>query len=91
MTIPSYDGSQAAERRRAVYDAITGFKQQHGGKSPSIRELMELTQIPSTSMICFYLDQLQEQEVLLLGNKHSARDIVLPGEQYIPPANVEIR
>lgn len=73
-----------------VYQAIRRYKVEHGGLSPSIRELCALTGVSSTSVLRYYLRQLQASGHISIAQDFSSRHISLPGEIYTPPAKVDV-
>src|SRR3990172_5132738 len=79
------------KRRQLIYDHIRLYKFKHGGKSPTIRELCDLTGITSTSVMYYILQRLQTQGAIRLTGGYSTRGIEVIGEQYTLPAAVEIR
>jgi predicted transcriptional regulator len=48
----------AKTKPERVFEFIVAFKHEHDGNSPTIREIMVNCRISSTSMVCFYLNQL---------------------------------
>jgi SOS-response transcriptional repressor LexA len=46
--------------RQAVYDYIVKFKKENDGNSPTVREIMQACNIPSSSNTSYILNQLSE-------------------------------
>lgn len=46
-------------RQQDLLDAIMGYKADHDGCAPSIRELMDATDITSTSVVSYHLGRLE--------------------------------
>lgn len=68
-----------ATRQYDVLDAIRGYKSQNGF-SPSIRDLMDMTGITSTSVVDYYLTLL-ENEKLIRRTYGVSRSIEILGEK----------
>lgn len=71
-------------RRAAIYRYILAYKQSHDGNSPSIREIGQVMGIESTSMVMYYLRQLEELDLILIESARS-RAIQVVGGAWIPP------
>lgn len=71
-------------RRRAMYEFILEYKQAHDGNSPSVREIGARLGIESTSMVMYYLRQLEELDLILISSARS-RMIQVVGAQWLPP------
>lgn len=67
-----------ATRQYDVLEKIVEYKRENG-ISPSIRELMQLTGVTSTSVMKYYLDRLEE-EGLISRLPHFSRSIMVKGE-----------
>ena len=78
-------------RRREVYNAILKYKIEHKGKSPTIRELCQLTTVTSTSLMNYILRRLETQGAVRITRRLSTRGIELIGEAYVAPEPVEIK
>lgn len=76
--------SPANPRRKAIYEFIVDYKQDHDGNSPTVREIGEMLGIESTSMVVYYLRQLEELDLILVGSARS-RAIQVVGGQWLPP------
>ncbi len=72
----------------SVYNFIVAFKQNHDGVSPTVQEIQEACQIPSTSQVRPVLNSL-----VLLGmievnySRGKSRMISIPGARWVPPLN----
>jgi repressor LexA len=47
--------------RQALLDAIVEYKEEHDGVAPTMRELMALTDMSSTSVVSYHLGQLERR------------------------------
>lgn len=80
------DRSHYLDRIAKVYAAIVVYKAINDGISPSLREIMDLADIPSTSMVQFYLNALEEDGVIKRHKTNEkARGIKVIGGKWIPP------
>lgn len=67
------------ERAAEILAYIITYKESHDGNSPTMREIVRDVDIPSTSLVSFYLDALErEGKIRLLRNK-AARHICVVG------------
>lgn len=55
----STNKSQLKDRHKQILEVIENYRQEHG-YAPSYREICSLTDITSTSMVNYYLEQLEE-------------------------------
>lgn len=76
--------------RQRVYSFIEQFKLDHGGNSPTFRQIRDAADIKSTSTVRYILESLESQGLIDLPSD-IARGIKLPGEQYIPPVGVVVK
>lgn len=44
-----------------VFGAIVKFKREHNGNSPSLREIADMTDITTTSIVSYYLNKLERR------------------------------
>jgi SOS-response transcriptional repressor LexA len=58
--------------RAEILKFVAEYKREHGGNSPSIREIVAGTSSKSTSHVRYYLLQLQNEGVLIV---HGRRQI----------------
>jgi SOS-response transcriptional repressor LexA len=72
---------KSSTRHYDVLEAIKAWKAVKG-YSPSIRNLMDMTGISSTSLIVLYLDKLQDER-LIRRDKYISRSIELAGSQNL--------
>jgi SOS-response transcriptional repressor LexA len=87
----THTGSRYDERTKAqkAFDFIVAYKREHDGNSPTMREIMVGCQISSTSMVSFYLDQLEAMGFIRrpereMGNFSAANIEVVGGEWSFP-------
>lgn len=67
--------------REAVYEAICGYAVDHGGNTPTVRELCEIVGISSTSVAGYNVHQLIKQGLLEIVD----RKLVVVGGVWTPP------
>lgn len=68
--------------REAIFKFIRSYKCSHDGNSPSLREIMEMCGISSTSVVHYHLDILeQEGRIRLKGFK--IRQIEVVGGEWV--------
>jgi repressor LexA len=48
-----------SRRQQDLLDAIVAYKAEHDGCAPSIRELMDITDTTSTSVVAYHLKRLE--------------------------------
>ena len=78
-------GSRAHDYNH-VYDCIVEYKCSHDGNSPTIREIADICNITSTSVITYMLQALQfEGKIEVAPSK--TRSIKVIGGQWIPPSD----
>ncbi len=78
---------ELSPKERRVYDCIVDFKGSHDGNSPSIRFIGDDCDISSTSVVNYYLDQLQKKGLIERG-KNDARMITVVGGTWLSPTQV---
>ena len=71
-------------RARLMLAFIVEYKKAHDGNSPSMRQAGQAAGIESSSLITYYLAEL-ERAGYIRRNRVNARQIELIGGQYIPP------
>ncbi len=71
----------------AVLRFIAEYKTEHGGQSPTLREIGVGVGIASTSQTSVQLDILESEGRIERGDSRVARSIALPGERYVSPQN----
>ncbi len=76
------------EKLQAVFDFIIGYKQEHDGVSPSVREILSMTGFHSTSHAYYYLYQLAQAGKIRM-QPGEARSIEVIGAKWIPPETGE--
>lgn len=64
---------------RAVYHAIVDYKRTHDGCAPSVRELVTLTGIRSTSNVNLYVGQLVKAGLIVSTGKGNSRGLQVVG------------
>lgn len=75
---------ELSDKSLRVLSAIIRYKIKHDGNSPTLRDLMRMVGISSTSVISHHLRRLELAGKIERGVS-SARDIVIPGAKWIPP------
>ena len=68
------------ERPKEVFDFIILHKRQNDGNSPSHRQIIENTSITSTSVVRYYLNKLQELNLIEGSGKHFKTSKVIGGK-----------
>ena len=66
----------------AVLGYVVGFKREHAGDSPTVREIADALDIPSTSTVNHHLVML-ERRGLIHRPAGLARSIVIPGARWV--------
>lgn len=67
-----------SERTDAVLKFIRTFQQAYPGLSPTFRQIMEAVDIPSTSTVAYYIEQLTRQGEIELTDRENQHGMVLP-------------
>lgn len=83
LPMPSYGGGRPPnmENRERVHRAIIDYAKEHGGHTPTRRELCVLCEISSTSVVSYHIAALIRDELLIVkDNKLCVVDGV-----WIPP------
>lgn len=62
---------------------IIGYKLEHGGNSPSIREMGAAMGGISTSVVNYYLDKLEDSGDIMPRVKRDARSVQVPGIKVV--------
>ena len=78
------------ERRNEILSYIIGYKREHDGCSPTLRQIIANTSYTSTSTVVYNLSVLERQGRIKYAseNGESRRIMVIGGEwTYSPPAN----
>ena len=68
----------------AVLGYVVGFKREHAGDSPTVREIADALDIPSTSTVNHHLVML-ERRGLIFRPLGRARSIAIPGARWVGP------
>jgi excisionase family DNA binding protein len=74
-----------SERQRAILAFIVAYKEATQGHSPTIREIGQAVDISSTSLVNYYLNQLEARGYIERTGNCVARDIRIPGARWIAP------
>lgn len=67
---------------------ILEFKIAHDGNSPSMRDIVDAELATSTSVARDMLRRLEKAGRIQLGGANTARMIVVPGGEWVPPEGV---
>lgn len=67
--------------RQRVYAAIVEYAAEHGGNTPTIREVCEVCRISSTSVVNYHIQALIDEELL----EWRDRKLIVTGATWIPP------
>ena len=67
-------------RLKRIYQFIVEFKKQNDGLSPSMREIGQQLGVESTSLVSYYLKELEREGMIVL-NPFNARGIRAVGGQ----------
>lgn len=70
------------KRLQDIYEFLLVYKQQNDGLSPTFREIMDACSIPSTSVVQYYLNDLQAKGLIEYAGKQRIKVV---GGQYIAP------
>ena len=78
------DNPSGQRRRDALYEFIVGYKTDHGGASPTVRE-MALALDTVVSVIHYHLNVLDKlgRIRLVRGSGQAMRHIAIPGETWV--------
>lgn len=77
--------SRLSESQVRMYHEIVRHCAEQGGNAPSIRELMKLLGINSTSLVARHLKHLERVGLIRL-TTGSARGIIVVGSSWTPPS-----
>jgi predicted MarR family transcription regulator len=72
---------ELSEREKAVLDAIVAYKSAHDGCSPTLRQIGKAIDVPSTSLIKFYLEKLMLKQQII----YTGADIQVVGGKWVQP------
>jgi predicted MarR family transcription regulator len=78
-----YSKDVVERRSEQVLDAIVAFKREHNGNSPSLRELIEATDLTSTSIVSYYLDKLEAAGKISRGEYSEFRNIEVANSEWV--------
>lgn len=70
--------------RDKIYAAIIDYATEHGGNSPTIREIQAVTAISSTSVVSYHVHALVRLGRLEIVD----RKLIVCGSQWMPPDGV---
>jgi len=70
-------------RLNEVLNYIIGFKRNHDGCSPSIRQIVASTVYSSTSSVHYALERLEKQKKITLTHTGESRQIMVIGGKWI--------
>lgn len=76
------------ERMVAVLEFIIGYKVEHDGMSPTVKEIGAQVGISSTSVVCYHLDLL-EADGRIRRPFGKARGIEVVGGRWVAPVELE--
>lgn len=83
---------EPTDARERVYDAILVHCQAHGGQTPTLRDLCNLTGLRTASAVAYHIDHLvRDQRVELVrvpGARRPSRQARISGAMWLPPADV---
>lgn len=77
--------SMESQRCQAIYNYLISYKLHHDGNPPTIRQIADACDIPSTSMIRRYLSIIQQEGFINVSPK-AARSIEITGAAWLPPS-----
>ena len=75
------------EKRNRIMAFIVSFKERHDGLSPSMREIMDGCGMFSTSHVDYYLQQLEEMDLI---KRSGRRGIQVIGGVWLKPEEPEV-
>lgn len=79
-----------SERQRTILAFIVAYKEATQGHSPTIREIGRATDISSTSIVNYNLNQLEARGYIERTGNCVARDIRIPGARWIAPGEPDV-
>lgn len=84
LPVPSYGGGRPpnSETRQRVYAAIVAYAKEHGGHTPTRREICSLADVSSTSVVTYHLVALIDDGLL----EWRDRKLIITGGCWTPPA-----
>lgn len=74
--------SRVEARECAMYEFIVGFKREHDGNSPTIREIGDALGMHSTSHIRWYLEKLEKRGLIRIEG-YASRCIEVMGGRWV--------
>jgi len=74
-------------KKIAIYDYLIRFKRENDGLSPSIREIMDACDISSTSVVIYYLRDMQKAGQITMRGK---RGIAIIGGVWMLKSEVPV-
>lgn len=75
-------------RTGPVLTTILRYATEHSGMMPTVREIMALAGISSTSVATYHLGKLHDLGLIVLADDIRARMIHVPGATWTPPAHL---
>lgn len=87
LPVGSYGGGRPPNgaARERIYRAIVEYAKQHGGHSPTRRELCILADVSSTSVASYHIDALIDDGMLEIID----RKLLIVGSKWFPPSTAE--
>jgi SOS-response transcriptional repressor LexA len=82
MTIGRKTGSALIFSRDDIFDFIVKYKKEHGGLSPSLKNIAEAIGIASVSTVNASLEVLRKQGRIYFDEEIEIRNIRIPGENW---------
>lgn len=80
--IPAGKCPEHGATTEAVFRCVVAFKRDHGGDSPTAREIAALLDIPSTSTVAYHLGKL-ERAGRIVREPGVARRIAVTGAKWV--------
>ena len=71
------------DKARSILRYIIAYKSENDGRAPTMREIMIDCQVSSTSMVDYYLTQLELLDLIRRGDKGLNRAIQVTGGQWV--------
>lgn len=65
-----------------IYRFIVRFKRENGGDSPTLREIMAGVGLPTTSLVYYHLNLLEDAGKIVRPKRTKASRIAIPGAQW---------
>jgi len=76
----SYEG-----RTDDVYNFLIAYKTEHDGNSPTLRDIIDNTNITSTSIAHYHLARLEQRGLITMAGAGKTRSIMVTGATWTPP------